>query len=336
MPTSPLRVTLVADGFNVHHERFARAIRQHGHTVSVVRWDLAVTASRRHESLGGMIASTRPHVVLAGPIPTVAADVVSLGCAPVVATAWGSDLLLDTSHDAAKAARARVVLREASAVIVDSRSVQQAAEDLGAPPARLVRFPWGIDLAAFQMRPRARDRGSLKLASLRSLEPHYRVDVLLDASAQCDVQLSVVGGGSEATNLQRMAGELGIARRTRFYGKVSETRAADLLAEADIHVSTSPYDGTSVSLLQALAIGRPSIVVDNPSNREWISHRRTGWLYPSGDSAALADVIKSASASRSELAAMAVRGRRVVEREADWAAHSRTLVRTLLHAAGLR
>jgi glycosyltransferase involved in cell wall biosynthesis len=53
---------------------------------------------------------------------------------------------------------------------------------------------------------------------------------------------------------------------------------ADLLSQTDIYVSTSLYDGTSVSLLEAMGSGAFPIVTDIPSNREWISPGQNGFL----------------------------------------------------------
>ena len=52
------------------------------------------------------------------------------------------------------------------------------------------------------------------------------------------------------------------------------------LGQADIYVSTSLHDGTSVSLLEAMGSGAFPIVTDIPSNREWIHHGQNGFLVP--------------------------------------------------------
>jgi glycosyltransferase involved in cell wall biosynthesis len=54
----------------------------------------------------------------------------------------------------------------------------------------------------------------------------------------------------------------------------------DLLNQEDILVSTSSYDGTSVSLLEAMGSGAFPIVMDIPSNREWITPSLKGFLVP--------------------------------------------------------
>jgi glycosyltransferase involved in cell wall biosynthesis len=332
MAPRPLRVTVVADGDTVHHRRFERAIEGHGHVVWTVRWDELPAPARGGEQLAREIAGSRPDVVLAGPVPSVAADVVEATEAPVVVASWGSDLLVDAASDRTLAARASKALSRATAVIVDCRTVEAEAHRLGAPLNRIVRFPWGVDLSLNRLHPFPSFGERLRVVSLRSLEPSFRVDVLIAAAAAVDVDVTILGDGSAEEDLRHLSRELDVAERVRFAGRVDEAGAARALAEAHLHISTAPSDGSSVSLLQALAVGRPSVVVDNPSNREWIDHGRTGWLVPAGDAAVLAEVIGVARASGA-LLEIAERGRALVERDADWAVHSRTLVRTLEEAA---
>jgi glycosyltransferase involved in cell wall biosynthesis len=65
----------------------------------------------------------------------------------------------------------------------------------------------------------------------------------------------------------------------------------DLLSRADIYVSTSLYDGTSVSLLEAMGSGAFPVVTDIPANREWITNGQNGFLVPIDEEKYLADRI---------------------------------------------
>lgn len=326
----PLTVTVVADGDTVHHRRFARAIIARGHRVRVVRWDDLRNEDEPLSLLEAALAESDPDVVLAGPVPTVAADVVEATDCPVVVASWGSDLLVDARRDPGLRERATVALTRASAILVDSRTVEQMAVELGAAEEKMVRFPWGVDLTTFRWCPLPPLVSRLKVVSLRSLEPSYRVDVLIAALATAPhVELLVLGDGSAATDLKHTADAIGVADRVTFVGAVDERAVVDALRGAHVHVSTAPMDGTSVSLLQALAIGRPSIVADNASNREWIAHGVTGWLTPVGDVDALAEALRVAFAEQAALQSSAERGRSVVERDADWSVHAMTLCETI-------
>lgn len=333
----PRRVTVVAHGDTVHHRRFVRAIVGRGHRVTTVRWDDLRSSVDPESALVAALADSMPDVVLAGPVPTVAADVLAATDKPVVVTSWGSDLLVDAQHDREAGERATFALRRAAAVLVDSRTVARAAEHLGAPADRIVRFPWGVDLDEHHWCPVPPLGDRLNVVSLRRLEPNYRVEVLIEAVAQVPgLHLEVLGDGSAAAGLRRRAAALGVAHRVSFAGLVEERATVNALRAAHLHVSTSPMDGTSISLLQALAVGRPSIVVDNPSNREWVEHGVTGWLTPAGDPEALAEVLRGATAGSEALQEISQRGRVLVEREADWSVHAESLCDTIESVAASR
>ena len=90
---------------------------------------------------------------------------------------------------------------------------------------------------------------------------------------------------------------------------------------ADLYLSASHSDGSSVSLMEALACGRPVLVSDIPGNREWIENSPAGWLFPDGDDAALAEGILKAYRERTEFEAQPAM------RRANWPKSARIGVR---------
>jgi glycosyltransferase involved in cell wall biosynthesis len=305
----PLEVLILVELENVHHRRFATAIAERGHHVRLLPAE---------SDIGSV------DVVLAGPLPHLAEHALAIGDAPVVAVSWGSDLLRDVVSDPKLARRTAAVFARAAAVIVDSQAGAEVAVAHGADPATVYRFPWGIDLMAHPFMPVP--DGPVRLVSLRSLVPEYLIETLLRAIALTpDVEVDLAGDGSASHALHALAEEMGVSDRVRFHGAVPEAGVPALLAQAHVHVSTTPTDGSSISLLQALATGRPSIVVDNPANREWIVPELTGWLVPPGDAEALAACIAAVCADPEPLPRMAAAGRQIAEAHADWTVNRRVL-----------
>jgi glycosyltransferase involved in cell wall biosynthesis len=99
---------------------------------------------------------------------------------------------------------------------------------------------------------------------------------------------------------------------------VSEERLRALYRESDVYVSVSRSDSTSQSLLEAMAAGVLPIVTDIAGNREWVTHRREGYLVPVGDKDAIACAIAEAS-REPERRAMAARARARVLAEGSFA-----------------
>jgi glycosyltransferase involved in cell wall biosynthesis len=109
---------------------------------------------------------------------------------------------------------------------------------------------------------------------------------------------------------------------------------AELLRGADIYVSTSRSDSTSVSLLEAMASGAFPVVTDIPGNRVWIAHSENGLLFPAGDSDALASCIRRAvKDTQLRLRAATVNRRRVLA-DAVWEDNMLAIERALTGLAG--
>jgi glycosyltransferase involved in cell wall biosynthesis len=107
--------------------------------------------------------------------------------------------------------------------------------------------------------------------------------------------------------------------RVHFPGQVSRDDLPAYYRAADLYISTSHSDGTSISLLEALACATPVLLSDIPGNREWVTEPgQVGWLFRDGDVDSLSEGIIHAWESRSQLPAMGQAARRIAEARADW------------------
>lgn len=104
----------------------------------------------------------------------------------------------------------------------------------------------------------------------------------------------------------------------QFLGRVPHEEMPDLLSQSDIYVSTSRYDGTSVSLLEALASGAFPVVTDIPSNREWIVDGCNGFLVSEEDEKLLARRIVQAIRNHGLWEEAYEINRRIVKERAYW------------------
>jgi glycosyltransferase involved in cell wall biosynthesis len=128
----------------------------------------------------------------------------------------------------------------------------------------------------------------------------------------------MLGNGSQASILRQIFHQGGVDERVHFPGQVSQTELPRFYRSADLYLSASHSDGTSISLLEALACGCPALVSDIPGNREWITPGVEGWLFPDSDENALAEAIVQAASDRSHLEQMGKAARRLAEQRADW------------------
>ncbi len=255
--------------------------------------------------------------VIAGPLTASRLEPLAQQGNPVIGLSWGWDL------HAAKGHQSNNWLSKLSGLVVDSVPTRDIAINLGMNPQAIVMIPWGIDLAAFTASDSIR-KIELSIVSLRALEKLYRVDTILDAVAllqgdNIECSLTVGNDGSQSEELKRQAAELNLKNVT-FIGKVEESALPQLLSDHGVYVSAAETDGTSVTLMQAMAMGGPVVVSNTPGNVAWLKSgpQPTGRLFELGDPADLALKLSEVVDFPDHTRELTQLGREVVERDADW------------------
>jgi glycosyltransferase involved in cell wall biosynthesis len=250
---------------------------------------------------------------------------------------WGSDLLLDAERSAWMRWVTRFTLRRTTVLAADCRTVQEKAAGFGFSRERVVLFPWGVDLTRFQpgradeFRARRGWQDAFVVLSLRMWEPLYGVDVVARGFARAARQnrrlrLLLLGGGSQAGLIRNIFQQEGVLEQVYFGGQISGDDLPQYYQAADLYVSASHSDGSSVSLMEALASGLPVLVSDIPSNREWVTHGREGWLFADGDDQALSEGILRAAGQPEVLVDMRQAARRLAEQRANWSLNFQRLL----------
>ena len=350
-----MRVLYFTRGFGPHDQRFVSALLELGHEVIYlgltakrdgltgstfssrvqIEEDLAGDGDPGWFGLIKLVPKTketlrriRPDVVHAGPIQKSALLVAFAGYHPLVSMSWGSDLLMDARNGIGRWG-AKLTLTRSDALMCDCQAVKERAQALGMPLERIVVFPWGVNLSHFNPQGSAETRQKLGwdsdfiLLSARMWEPIYGVDLLIKAFIQAaqrfpKLRLIMLGDGSQRTLIHDLLADAGLEGRAHFAGMVASASLPDYYRSADLYISASHSDGSSVSLLEAMACGLPSVVSNIPGNMEWVKHGETGWFFTDGVVEDLTQGIFTAVQHKDDLRSIGQRAREVVETRADW------------------
>jgi glycosyltransferase involved in cell wall biosynthesis len=269
-----------------------------------------------------------PELVHAGPVQGPAFLAALAGARPLVTMSWGSDLLWKARRGLDRW-KARLTLARSEVLVCDSESVLQRAVQLGMPAERIVKFPWGVDLEHFSPGPASGLRRELGwenefvVLSTRSWEPLLGINVLIEgfvrAAAGCpELRLLLLGSGSLETEIKNQIALGGAEHQVHFAGQVEFARLPEMYRAADLYVSASHSDGSSVSLLEAMACGLPALVSDIPGNREWVEPEVNGRWFRDKSGSDLARQLRQAESRREVLPAMGRNSRQVAVARADW------------------
>ena len=279
-----------------------------------------------------VLCEIAPDLVHAGPIQSCGHVTALSRFHPWLLTSWGSDLLFQAEQGPEWKQAAQAALSSADAFFCDCDTVRDAAKQLAEiPDSRIVQFPWGIRKGLFgpvgalpSDEECQRESGAHVFISTRSWEPLYGIDILLEAFRQAyrvdsSLRLLLLGSGSEAGRVQEFVEVHGLGRVIRTLRPQVKEDMPKWFRTADAYVSCAQSDGTSVSLLEAMATGLPVVVSDIPSNREWVVEAQNGWLASAGSSEEFADRLLRAARLRPEQRKLfSERNQRIVEERADW------------------
>lgn len=220
---------------------------------------------------------------------------IASGFHPLVLTAWGSDIMINPEQSILRRILTKYALKRVDGIISVSLALKEEIIKLGAAPNKIKVIPMGIDIQKFSrgLRKDALLReidivDSPVVISVRNLEPIYDVETFIKAIPLVlrevpNAKFIIGGTGKQRSYLESLAQTLGISGSIKFTGWISDSEFPSYLASSDVYVSTSLSDGTSVSLLEALACELAPVVTDIPANQPWVTDGENGFLVTIND-----------------------------------------------------
>jgi glycosyltransferase involved in cell wall biosynthesis len=347
-----MKICFVGDPRSVHTQRWVRWF-EHRHDVALIATaeddalsDLTVCTLpstttrvglrllRSARKVRGVLARLRPDVLHAHYINEAGWFAAASGRHPLVITAWGSDLYRAPSESRVARRLNPWAVRAADFVTCDSADQAALVRSWGVPYEHVAVIGWGIDRREFHTGVdgrRLRERLGLPadasvVLSPRQWIPNSNIETVVQAHALLadDVHLvlkrlprfeqeaaSAIAGAVEASRARA---------RIHVVGEIPPDELPALYAAADVVVSLCETDGTPVSLLESMALGRPVVALDNASVAEWVSEPG-GHLLPELAPQAVADALGRFLSDRSareraaahNIATVAERADRAVE-----------------------
>jgi glycosyltransferase involved in cell wall biosynthesis len=168
----------------------------------------------------------------------------------------------------------------------------------------------------------------LKFAFVGRLDVSKGLDTLLEAASilkgqAFEVHIGGVGSESDEAWAREFITSHGLAQQVVLHGRVDTPRFL-----ADKHVLVAPSrarETFNMAVLEAAACAMPSIVADRGALPERVQHGLSGWVFPVGDAAALAQAILHCMVSpaevreRARLALMQAESSRNTDETGMWA-----------------
>ncbi len=217
----------------------------------------------------------------------------------------------------------RVLSRYDDRVIAVSDAVRRSLTGFwGVDKTRVTTIPNGVDVASFA-RPRVpagsgthfSSGAAFRIGAIGRLERQKNMPALIEAFAIArrsglDAELRIVGVGSERDRVTQAIATSGEADRVAVLPRIDDVPG--FLAELDLFVLPSLWEGLPLTILEAMASGAPIVATEVDGTREALTHGEHALLVPPDDTKALARAITTAARDHEGAAQRATAaGRRV-------------------------
>lgn len=261
---------------------------------------------------------------------------------PFILSVWGTDILEAPRLTPFHRWLTRYALAHADRIT--ATGLHLASETTRYTPAGrgVTVVPYGVDLERF--RPRQRPpAGKVVVGTASRLSPEKGLRYLVDAFAILRqrfgdrVAFRIAGDGPERAKLEAQVERLGLQGQVEMAGWVEHEALPEFLAELDVFVLPSTWEGFGVAAAEASAMEIPVVATNVFGIPDVVRDGVTGLLVEPKDAAALARaagrLIEDAGLRRS----LGKAGREYVGRHYDWRQNVRqmsAIYASLLRAEG--
>jgi glycosyltransferase involved in cell wall biosynthesis len=161
-------------------------------------------------------------------------------------------------------------------------------------------IPNGVDpeTVAHLARPGELDPAHFNVVIVGRLETvkgiTFAIEAMRDSRIPGTVRLWIIGEGPERSNLESQVTAAGLQQRVLFAGFRQD--AVAFIAHADLLLMPSLHEGLPYTMLEALAAGTPIAASRVGGLAETLEDRRTAYLFPAADAAAIAATVSAVAA----------------------------------------
>ena len=243
------------------------------------------------------------------------------GFEPYIITVHGSDLMGSIKSFVGRSLL-RFALKRAAMVNTVSQQLAYYLEKIGIPENKIRIFTFGIDTKLFHFKKKQSTILPISVLCTRTLAEIYDPFTIINA---CEIlkkknipfKLTFAAGGKLEQKINKIINEKSLQNHIFLLGGYDNNKLQDIFLNHHIYISASHRDGTSISLLEAMACGVFPIVTRIESNKYWLEDGKTALMFERGNAQELSNKI-IITIDNDELIKKAIQiNRKLVEEKAD-------------------
>lgn len=239
-----------------------------------------------------------------------------------IVSVWGSDILIFPRRSTLHRLLLTYVLKKAQVVCATSKVMADEVMRLASKQAILT--PFGVDTNDYKPTAVQRGQRGFVIGTVKRLETVYGIDTLLRAFAILKsritkpVHLKIAGRGSQKSELEKLAHDLGIQDDVIFLGGVEQTQIPALLNSFDVYVALSNSESFGVAVLEASSCSLPVVTTNVGGLPEVVRDDETGLMVSPNEPAEAANAIQRILESPELAERFGEAGRRFVKENFEW------------------
>lgn len=184
----------------------------------------------------------------------------------------------------------RQILKRMDAVVTPTACIGEELKSRGAVCRNLVTIPTGTNTAEFHpgiasddIRRRHGLEGKRVAIHVGRISYEKELDMVVRAMQRIDATLLVAGKGPAKADVEKLVEDLGLQDKVVFAGFVPDSELPAYYNAADIAVSASKFETQGLSILEAMASGKPVACRNGRAFAEIVHDGVNGYLFDDVD-----------------------------------------------------
>jgi len=269
-----LKIVFLVDAINVHTQRIESALLSHGHIVDT----FCIADCNTEMSL------IKYETCLISPLRKVPSDIYQCLPPSYFYASMAFEVLYEMIEKQIEPdSEFKYQVSGASGFIIDSDSVGGAIDRIFALNGKYLNIPYGVESKLFS-KIELKNSGTIHIAAIRNWAEVHRQAELFSMlvellEEQKDVIIHIAGSGKKKSETLVLLEKFLIRGQIIDHGNVSNSELVEILKMSHIYLNNSSIDGSSVSMLEAMAVGALIITTDTLENRRWVKPGIEGLLF---------------------------------------------------------
>jgi glycosyltransferase involved in cell wall biosynthesis len=306
-----LSITYIGRSNNIHDQKFVEALSEKFEVHEIYTKNLDAVPLQRDVFVNAVL-------IIAGPLTDTISTIPREIDIPVLGISHAFDLNIEFNDYPITDN-----IERCEAIFSDCRHITNTLRNIYHFKGEIYEIPWGCENDYFS-KAKISFTEKPQILVTRNWFSIYRNEIIVAALEYLDLksiefECTFVGDGPLLENQIQNSSLKSNLSNVRFLKHQTKFEIRDAMSSNWIYISAASSDGTSISLLEAMAAGMICITTDFPSNCEWIEHSVSGFIFPDGDSKALAALIQLVSSlSLKEKMNISQRAKEIVATKGDW------------------